>query len=88
MLRLSGTTPDGQRVVILVLQPENVARMRDGDPVFIDIQRLAPDLITAPLYVRIEAPKNYEATVREYAAMGVEDGAKINIIPAPAKGEH
>jgi hypothetical protein len=88
MLRLSGVTPDGQRVVIFVLEPDNVTRMRAGDPILVDIQRMVPDVISAPLLLRIECPEDFKAAVREYAEQGLEDGAKVNIIPRPAKGNH
>ena len=54
MLRLSGTTPEGHRVVTFVLEPENVTRMRAGLPIDVDIQRMAPDLVSAPLLLVIK----------------------------------
>lgn len=89
MLRLHCVTESGQHVIVLVLEPSNIERMRAGEPIQLDLQPYSGGLLTQPLQLVIDAPKDaaaFDAVVQAVTRQATEDGAKINIVPKPAGG--
>lgn len=87
MIRVGGTdSATGQRYILLILQPENIERMQNGEPVAVSLQMLAPDAITQPVELIIEAPKSLEAFMerqKQIAANATLQGVRPKHIPAP-----
>jgi hypothetical protein len=69
MNQLTGTKPDGGSFVALVLEPGNIARLRNGNPVLVRIESLFPDGIPKRLEVTIHYSDTPVADARRLSGM-------------------
>jgi len=44
MIRLSTHTATGQRLIMLILEPDNLTRLRQDNPIRLDLRELVPEL--------------------------------------------
>lgn len=67
MLRASSTSGDGRRLMLLGLTPENVRRLKDGEPILVDCAELGVDARLTIMFGQTE-----RAIAAELRSHGVE----------------
>lgn len=90
MIRVRGTREDGTPMILIVLAPSNIRRLQDDKPIILDLQHLAPGILTGPLQLTIAAAKD-EADFARFGKLLTEatsaDGGTIHVIPKGPTGE-
>lgn len=84
VIRVNGQH-QGRRVIVLIIPPDKVKRMRAGHPVSVDVQRGHPDIVTAPLEVIIHAPT--QKGVEKLAASIAGEAKAQGIRPKKVRGK-
>lgn len=91
MIRVKGTRADGTPMILLVLEPENLERLVDDQPITIDLQYLAPaGVITRRLELVLIAAKDRADFVRIaklFIEKAADDFGVIHVIPKTPEGE-